>query len=424
MFTLLILADDLTGALDTGVQFAKKGRATRVLLSPAFLAGQAENTAGSVAVLVINTDTRHCSPGDAGKIITACLEQYRDVPYVYKKTDSTLRGHIGAELEALMRARDISQLPFVPAYPGLGRTTAGGHQLLRGVPIDRTDMAADALNPIRHSFIPDIIGEESDTPVRLVPAKGAATNSGSSKGEMLVYDGGTAGELRDIAGSLKKQGLLSVTAGCAGFAEFLMEEIPFPARPAQAKIDNDAIPMLPILILSGSRHPVSLDQVRTALAGGLPGIAVDGEKLRRREWFNGEEAAALEDDCAEALKRQGVCILGTAVALGQIAGGADAAGTAGVAGLLGKLLEKILTKTGPLHLVVFGGDTLLGIMKILKFDYIIPIKEIRPGIVLARAEGRGGSSFIVTKSGAFGGPGMIETIRGELRLMCRAFLEE
>jgi uncharacterized protein YgbK (DUF1537 family) len=176
--------------------------------------------------------------------------------------------------------------------------------------------------------------------------------------------------------------------------------------------------------------------VKAALAGGLPGITVDGEKLLHEEWFTGKEAAALEDDCAETLKRQGVCILGTAMAMGQITERADAAaqsqekwikqknqngqtpGTSGVAGLLGKLLERIIPKTGPLHLVIFGGDTLLGIMKILKFHYIIPIEEIRPGIVLARAEGKGakgsdggGSSFIVTKSGAFGDPGMIETIR-------------
>ncbi|GHT92238.1 hypothetical protein FACS1894140_3970 [Spirochaetia bacterium] len=221
MFTLLILADDLTGALDTGVQFAKKGIPTRVLLSPASPPfGDAVLVDENPVVLVINTDTRHCSIPDAGKIITACLERYRDIPYVYKKTDSTLRGNIGAELEALMTARHISQLPFVPAYPGLGRTTAGGHQLINGVPINKTDMASDALNPIRHSFIPDIIGEESGIPVSLIPAHTplSAKNTKSQKREILVYDCDNDGELRDIAHTLKTQGLLSVTAGCAGFA--------------------------------------------------------------------------------------------------------------------------------------------------------------------------------------------------------------
>jgi uncharacterized protein YgbK (DUF1537 family) len=435
MFTLLILADDLTGALDTGVQFAKKGIPTRVFLAPPVLS-DGELSGGEAAVLVINTDTRHRSLSDAGRIIASCLERYREVPYVYKKTDSTLRGNIGAELEALASARNIQRLPFAPAYPSLGRTTAGGHQLLNGVPIDKTDMASDALNPIRHSFIPDIIGEESDIPVRLIPAKGSPPDADpkSRRKEILVYDCGSPSELREIARSLKKQGLLSVTAGCAGFAEFLMEELPFLARAAQAGAGHP-IPRLPILILSGSRHPVSLAQVKAALDGGLPGITVDGEKLLREEWFAGEEAAALENGCAETLKQQGVCILGTAMAMGHnksvsesgaggIAGGQSqekwaeqknrnglTPGTAGVAGLLGKLLKNILPLTGPLHLVIFGGDTLLGIMEILKFDYIIPIEEIRPGIVLARAEGKGGSSFIVTKSGAFGDSGMIETIR-------------
>jgi uncharacterized protein YgbK (DUF1537 family) len=430
MFTLLILADDLTGALDSGVQFAKKGISTRVFLSPD---GQAENSeAIPAAVLVINTDTRHSSPVEAGKIITSCLDRYRNVPYVYKKTDSTLRGNIGAELEALAIARSIQRLPFAPAYPSLGRTTTGGHQFLKGIPIDKTDMAADALNPIRHSFIPDIIGEESDIPSQLIPVKGSppVQNPESRRREILVYDCENADELREIARSLKEQRLLSVTAGCAGFAEFLMEELPFPVPSAQA--EKGDIPKLPILILSGSRHPVSLSQVKAALNKGLPGIAINGEKLLHQEWFAGEEAAALEDDCAEILRRQGVCILGTAMAMEQITDrshsesnpaaqrqekrteqknqNGQSTGTAGVAGLLGKLVERIIPKTGPLHLVVFGGDTLLGIMKILKFDYITPIGEIRPGVVFARAEGKGVSSFIVTKSGAFGNPEMIETI--------------
>ncbi|MDR2103353.1 MAG: four-carbon acid sugar kinase family protein [Treponema sp.] len=422
MVMLLVLADDLTGALDTGVQFARGGIPTRVYLKPV---RGAVPEPGDTEVLVINANTRHCSADGARRIIRSLAYRYRHIPYLYKKTDSTLRGHIGAELEALMDGGNIRRLPFIPAYPLLGRTTWGGVQLLRGIPVDQTETAADALNPIRRSFIPAIIAEESALPVRLVPAGAAgweealAAGAGGADGrDILVFDCGSSGELGETAGYLRDRELLRGSAGCAGFAGALMEALPFSAPRGMGDVREGACReidrTLPLLILSGSRHPLSVQQVKTALAGGITGLPIRGEDLLRKKWLFSAEGKALIGRAAAILREEGIALLGTAAAMG-LAGGESPAGKGetheGPARVLGALALEIRRAAGPLHWAVFGGDTLMGLTAAMKFEYIIPVGEIRPGIVFARAEGPDGGALMAAKSGAFGEPGIIGIIR-------------
>ena len=411
--TLLILADDLTGALDTGIQFAKHDISTGVLPS----AETQMDSSSFPEVLVINTETRHCSSSRVQAVISRCVRKFTgpDVPHIYKKTDSTLRGHIGAELEALMKARNTKQLPFVPAYPELGRTTSGGIQYLWGKPVDETEMALDPLNPITTSFIPGIIGEESMLPVRLI-RKGEEIRAAAERQEILVFDGETAEDLGKIAIQLYKKNLLGESAGCAGFARALMGVLPFKKNRESPVVQNyQNLHDRPVLIISGSLHPVSQEQIKTALKKSYPGFAVDGEKLLQPEWFNSAEAKTLTASCRDALKNQGICILGTEMAL-DAEKAKDlsqqprdrSAGT--ISRRLGELVREISEKTGPLVLAVFGGDTLLGVMKAMEFTYIRPLEEILQGVALARAEGKHGNSVIITKAGSFGDRDLVQFI--------------
>ena len=113
MITLLIVADDFTGALDTGVQLAGCGAPTRVVTDPEF---SPANAAGA-EVLVIDAETRHLPPSQAGAIVEGIVRRAveQKVPYIYKKTDSALRGNVGAELGALLAASGEKALPFLPA---------------------------------------------------------------------------------------------------------------------------------------------------------------------------------------------------------------------------------------------------------------------------------------------------------------------
>jgi uncharacterized protein YgbK (DUF1537 family) len=414
MAVLLILADDLTGALDTGVQFAKRGISVRVFVSPQSAA--LNDTAGEASVLVINTGTRHCSPAEAKAVIAKCLKAFAAVPHVYKKTDSTLRGNIGAELEALAEGPQ-KIIPFIPAYPDLGRTTKGGHHFVNGVPLNKTESAADALNPVQNSFIPGIIAEETSIPVHLIPLVNGTMKHSDISGPVsargiMVFDCETNEDMRNIAAALKEAGLLHATAGCAGFAGALMEKLPFPIEDTTTGKNNAAAKTgrktpVPILFISGSRHPASVTQIKAALERGAGGIALPGEKLLSRKWLAGREAENLVKDCTEQLSKKGIFILGTASSFGLEDGSISGGDENNIAKGLGYLAKRI-SKIRQLHLAVFGGDTFCSVMEALGPDYIVPEGEIRPGIVHAKA----GNLSIAAKSGAFGGPDIIEIITG------------
>ncbi len=124
MVKLAIIADDITGSLDTGIKFAKEGTATQVFLhSKLSFDAIEENT----EVIVIDTETRHLAArkagGIVGRTVAACMEH--GIRNFYKKTDSALRGHIGSELTTLAR-RTGKKLYFIPALPQEDRYTRYG----------------------------------------------------------------------------------------------------------------------------------------------------------------------------------------------------------------------------------------------------------------------------------------------------------
>lgn len=219
---LLVLADDFTGALDTGVQFAQQSIPTLVSTKIQQLK---RGVTKDFPVFVLDTESRHVSPSESRiKVIEAVgLALQKEVRSFYKKTDSTLRGNIGSELSALLEAAGSSLLAFVPAYPKNGRTTIGGRQYVDGVPVNLSIYSRDPQNPVCSSYVPDIIAAQTPVPVHVVEGSKSMLFEEPKAGgrRIIVFDARTDEDLSSIANLLKRRGLLRVTAGCAGFAEYL-----------------------------------------------------------------------------------------------------------------------------------------------------------------------------------------------------------
>src|SRR5690554_3007195 len=101
-----VIADDLTGAGDTGVQFAQAGLKARALM------GDWSATAAQGAdVVVINAESRALALEAAHDAVSRAASKLRDVGArpVYKKIDSTMRGPVGAYLDAVM---DVFKQPM------------------------------------------------------------------------------------------------------------------------------------------------------------------------------------------------------------------------------------------------------------------------------------------------------------------------
>ena len=129
----LLIADDLTGGADTGAQFAERGLST--LLIPLKEGHTIDfSQYRERDVLVINTDSRGLTPDEAGSLVSSLLRNYDKglFPLIYKKIDSTLRGNIGYETDAILRETNISMGFMTPSFPEQERTVVNGILMVRG----------------------------------------------------------------------------------------------------------------------------------------------------------------------------------------------------------------------------------------------------------------------------------------------------
>lgn len=147
---ILVLADDLTGALESGAAFAQRGIECTVIIGKPHRVEK--------PVLVIDTETRH-APEEQAAACVGEMAAAGNARLIYKKTDSTLRGNIRAELHALSM---LGPVLYVPAYPQLGRTLKHGCLHVHGVPVEDTPFAADALHPVRNGNIAALLAGTSN----------------------------------------------------------------------------------------------------------------------------------------------------------------------------------------------------------------------------------------------------------------------
>ena len=165
-----IVADDLTGALDTAVQFRKAGYQTLV-------SAQDGSWPPDATVVAMSTASRHLESLYAHRSITYATDKSRIAPStrIYKKTDSLLRGNIGQELQALLESTGTPTMVYTPAFPSGGRTTEDGVLTLWGTPVAKAAPGRDRVTPARESHIPTLIESTSDLTCQVIGLAGNFT---------------------------------------------------------------------------------------------------------------------------------------------------------------------------------------------------------------------------------------------------------
>lgn len=154
-----VIADDLTGANATGVQLTKQGfQATTYV----YYNQEIKNEKGQV--VCVDTDSRYAQKNIAHLRVQAVMNQFKKwgANIVCKRIDSTIRGNIGVELDIVLNElNNEAKFIVVPSFPDSGRGMAGGYLLVNGVPVQNTDVSKDPVNPLKESYVPDIIQEQS-----------------------------------------------------------------------------------------------------------------------------------------------------------------------------------------------------------------------------------------------------------------------
>ena len=268
-----IIADDLTGANDTSLQFFLQGCKTQVSFGEDIAIDENLKT----EVFAMSTETRNVESSIAiDRVKTAAtniLKEY-NFEYIYKKIDSVLRGNVAVEIMTLVETLELDAAIIFPAFPNEGRTTIGGYHLLKGIPIQRTEFSRDPSSPITESNIINLLksqlGEDKADIIDLISLdtvmKGAGPiltklNDLLSKGKkLIVVDAVYTTDLEQIALALSKSTYNLLPCGSAGAAQAL-SKIWHPSI-GEAPKENIQLPNLPKLVISGSATELTASQIK------------------------------------------------------------------------------------------------------------------------------------------------------------------
>ena len=410
MILLLIIADDFTGALDTGVQFAAHGIRTRVVVDPEVDFGSCD-----ADVLVVDTETRHLPAAQAYEIVADLTRRARSlgVTYIYKKTDSALRGNIGAELAAVLTASGEKTLPFLPAFPQTGRVTREGIHYVDGVPVTESPFGIDPFEPVTRSRVTELLALQTELPAVSLPALTEEGVLPDTEG-IFVFDAQSPEDLSRTGGRLRELGRLRIMAGCAGFASQLPALLGLSGSPA------DALPKLDprFLVVCGSVNPITLAQLDRAEESGFARLRLTPrQKLEENYWESKDGAESLKDIEA-MLAANSRCIIETNDKSGNQPTADYAAGLGidreglrvRIAGGLGQLVKELFASPSLGTLLLTGGDTLLQCMNCVGVQELEPICELERGVVLARFTCGGCTRYVITKSGGFGQENLLTSL--------------
>jgi uncharacterized protein YgbK (DUF1537 family) len=394
-----IIADDLTGAMDTANEVAARGYETIVVSVP--------NASPSVATVVaINTDSRYATPADAADAVWSGVDAV-GAATVYKKIDSTLRGNIGPEVAAALRATAADLAVVAPAFPATGRRTWGGVHWVNETPVAETEFAADRNGP-PSSTVTDLFTAQ-EFPVERVDGadvaesadRVAARFSGAVRRHdqppILVCDARTTSHLETIAAA--GAGFDALFVGSGGLASHLRLDIPADSPP----VVPEPGPGAPLAVV-GSVSETTLEQLDRVPDRQLfhldPHSVLDGDT---------DEAAAV----ADRLDRDLPTVLTAAserstvdetLAAGRDRGLSDGEVRDRVATGLATVAADACRITPPSGLFYTGGDVAVAGLHALDATTVsLSGATVDAGIPIGHlADGDVADILLITKAGGFG----------------------
>lgn len=386
----LIVADDFTGANDTGVQLKRRGVPTSVVFSSEFIASE-----GS---FVLDTESRALGPEEAAAAVRDGLKGVDLTAFgrVMKKVDSTLRGSVAAEIKAVDELYGSELVVFAPALPDLGRTTVGGVHLLKGIPITRTELAKDPKTPVTEDNITRLLEAVYDEPVTHISEdQVSAGEIDFSTGRVFTCDSATNADLRSVIQAAVATGKRTLWVGTAAMADHLLG------------VEVDVPPALAVV---ASVSAVSREQVNFAAGEGIPLVSVPIPELltgeQKLETYVAQTVALLKEGKDAILASSASCNraeLDRSVAVGEKLNMTREQVSGYTQMVMGRMTKAILEQTPISGMFLTGGDTALGFFMEARSLGSSIVTEIAVGIPMMRLSGGPFAGLkVVTKAGAFG----------------------
>jgi uncharacterized protein YgbK (DUF1537 family) len=417
--TVGIIADDLTGANDTALQFKLNGADTNILLNTKFDARWIELP----QAWAISTESRNISPQEAFEKVKNATQLFVDKinpDFFYKKIDSTVRGNIAVEVLSMLEVLGWDCAIIMPAFPQEGRTTVGGYHLLKGVPIERTEMARDPHSPICESHLPTLLrnqlGESLEDLVDSIKLKTVMDGAGPilkkinkliEKGvKIIVADSVSVTDIEQITLAMQKSNYKILPVGTAAAGKVLSNQ--WFAKECETEVLSVKLPKLPKFIVSGSATQITAGQI---------------DKFEQNEEYEENSLiieldmntvlSGVQEDLVERivsnLGGSNIVLVHTSKLLKNFDGFAEdtikadltKSGLANViTDFLAELSKRVLEKKKAI-LITLGGETSYKCCNAIDANQLQLIDEVLPAIALSKSANS--DQWIVTKSGNLGG---------------------
>ncbi len=344
MTSLRLLADDLTGALDTAAELVG-------LVGPVPVFWHGAIPPVLPVSVALDSGTRELRPLPAAAVVSGLAAHLSGAGIAYKKVDSLLRGPTLAELAACMRAGGWQRCVLAPAFPHQGRATRGGRQFARDGEGRWSAVSGGIVAALRAAGVDAQAGElDADLPPGI-----------------SVFDADTDADLRRVVATARRWPGPMLWSGSGGLAQALAADAPPPTL---------AILPTPVLGLFGSDQAVTAAQL-AACAPHWVGLPAGGE-IERRLAAHGVALASV--GLPPGLPRE------------------DAARRIAV-----EFAALVRGMTAPGTLLAVGGETLRGLCSSLGAHSLEVQGRIAPGLPWSVIRGgRWDGVTVVSKSGAFG----------------------
>ncbi|MFC7018788.1 MULTISPECIES: four-carbon acid sugar kinase family protein [Haloarcula] len=400
-----IVADDLTGTLDTAQGFAVRGHETAVVPVPAD--GHGDATPAS-PVVGVNTDSRYA---DAERAAPAVRDVVESVPAetVYKKVDSTLRGNIGAETDAALAASGAPAALVAPAFPEAGRTTEAGRHYVHGTPLDETEYADDekgassaAVPALFEGFgrrVEHVPASDVEAGAERVRERLDAAIAAAEHAPVVVCDARDEDDLSTIARAGAERDPLYVGSG--GLAKHV--HVPDPEAEVRAGPEPGAGAPLGVVGSVSETTLTQLDALPEAAIVELdpsavltPGPAEAAVERASERLASGRPAVVTAATGEDAVERT--------VAVGRDRGLSDAEIRERVATGLAATGAAVVRAEAPAGLFYTGGDVAVAGLRALDAAVVeLAGEAVETGIPLGWvADGDAAGTRLATKAGGFG----------------------
>jgi len=384
----LIIADDFTGANDTGVQLVIRGIETNVILDGKDI------TDGNISY-VLDTETRNMNSELAYRSVKEKLNgiYFDDFDLIYKKVDSTLRGNISSELKAIDEEYKPDLIVFAPSYPDNGRITKNAIHYVNNTRVIETEFSKDPKKPVMEDNIQKILKSNFTEQVIHHNLREIRENKINLENARIhTFDAENNSDLEKIILSAISTDKKVLWVGSAGLANVIL---------------NIVKPKKPVLAIVGSLSEVSRKQVKYAENKGINVLKIDVSSILRGK--NIEDYSNLAKD----ILNQGKDLIITSaydledyeksINVGKTLSKTKEEVSSITQDILGRIGKNIVETSNISGLFITGGDIAIGFIKNTNTIGSKIIDEIATGIPLMKLIGGEFNGLkVVTKAGGFG----------------------